>query len=98
MVEASRHPGPARIFQELVAAAGRGCEVRVLLRPEASNSATLAALNKDRLTLEIDQVEAQDGQLYLRLHSVASNLSVRVRAHAGQLPNRRSWMAGLESC
>jgi hypothetical protein len=45
-------PGPALIFQELVAAAGRGCDVRVLLRPEASNSATLAALNKARVAVQ----------------------------------------------
>jgi superfamily II DNA/RNA helicase len=45
-------PGPAQIFQALVAAAGRGCDVRVLLRPEASNSATLAALNKARVAVQ----------------------------------------------
>jgi helicase len=45
-------PGPARIFKELVAAARRGCEIRVLMRPEASNSATLAALNKDQVPVQ----------------------------------------------
>jgi hypothetical protein len=45
-------PGPAQIFRELVAAAERGCDVRVLLRPEASNSATLAALNKAHVAVQ----------------------------------------------
>jgi hypothetical protein len=45
-------PGPAEIFQKLVAAAERGCDVQVLLRPEASNSATLTALNKARVAVQ----------------------------------------------
>jgi phosphatidylserine/phosphatidylglycerophosphate/cardiolipin synthase-like enzyme len=45
-------PGPAQLFKELVAAARRGCDVRVLLRPEASNSLTLAALNRERVSVQ----------------------------------------------
>jgi hypothetical protein len=41
-----------------------------------------------RLTLEIDQVEAKDGHLQLHLRGPTSNLSIRLRAHAGQLPHQ----------
>ena len=45
-------PGPAQLFRELIAAARRGCEVRVLLRPGAGNSATLAALDQEGVAVQ----------------------------------------------